>query len=73
MSHLMECIKIRFIQLTLFMLSFLSLQTAGPSRKAVPCWGVVSVFMSDLVQKHLEEMGKPHALTKTQFGLVAKL
>lgn len=65
----MECIKIRFIQLTLFILSVvLSLQTAGLSRKMVPCWEVMSVFMAGLVQKHLEEMGIPHALTKTHFG-----
>lgn len=49
-------------------LLFLSLETAGPSRKVAPCWEVMSVFMPGLVQKHLEEMGKCHALAKTQSG-----
>lgn len=49
-----------------YCLVFLPLETAGTSRKVAPCWELMSVFMPGLVQKHLEEMGKPHALSKTQ-------
>lgn len=65
MNHLMERIKVRFVQLTLFILSVLLFFFKQIVQKDG------ALLRSDVSAEHLGEMGKRRALMKAHFGCQA--